>query len=597
MVKLDVTMLKYLTREDFRVLVAVEMGQKNHELVPLELVASIASLRAGGCHKVLKELLKHKLVSYEHTSKNPGYRLTYNGYDYLALKSLTGKGAVGSVGNKIGVGKESDIYIAADDEGQELCLKLHRLGRTCFRAIKNKRDYHQKRRHASWLYLSRLAAMKEYAFMKALYNNGFPVPRPLEYNRHTVVMELMNAFPLCQVHDVADPGQLYSDLMELILRFASVGLIHGDFNEFNLMLNEEDKVTVIDFPQMMSTEHPNARLYFDRDVECVKTFVKRRFGFESEEVPRFDDVVRSGSLDQEVEATGFSKEMALTLAEGMEELDEEEDVDSVDEGEPRLSNGQKTSTHLCDSVPSSFADLNQADFLDCGKSVHDFSQLECSGFTQSEQSYPCQSNPSDPLRSSDLSQLTSLDSVHSEPCDGVPLIHSSHPVSIWSTSPAETDSDTFLIHPLTGEEYSEDNFPCLTGGSGNPLESPGNFVMADEAEDSDLDDRVGVDQTLEVTLADLSLQNAKFRPFRAEPTSGENPAGRRQHLESVGTTGSGVAASTIPLDQVRAKVKKTLLGRQKREKRRIRAKGERSLITVKTRENRENIATSVAWCT
>ena len=45
MVKLDVTMLKYLSREDFRVLTSVEMGQKNHELVPLELVASIASLR------------------------------------------------------------------------------------------------------------------------------------------------------------------------------------------------------------------------------------------------------------------------------------------------------------------------------------------------------------------------------------------------------------------------------------------------------------------------------------------------------------------------------------------------------------------------
>ena len=72
MVKLDVTMLKYLSREDFRVLTAVEMGQKNHELVPLELIASIASLRAGGVHKVIKELIKHKLVSYEHASKNPG---------------------------------------------------------------------------------------------------------------------------------------------------------------------------------------------------------------------------------------------------------------------------------------------------------------------------------------------------------------------------------------------------------------------------------------------------------------------------------------------------------------------------------------------
>ena len=42
------------------------MGQKNHEVVPLPLIASIASLRNGGCHKILKELVRHKLVCYEH---------------------------------------------------------------------------------------------------------------------------------------------------------------------------------------------------------------------------------------------------------------------------------------------------------------------------------------------------------------------------------------------------------------------------------------------------------------------------------------------------------------------------------------------------
>ena len=31
--KLNVTMLRYLSKEDFRVLTAVEMGMKNHEIV------------------------------------------------------------------------------------------------------------------------------------------------------------------------------------------------------------------------------------------------------------------------------------------------------------------------------------------------------------------------------------------------------------------------------------------------------------------------------------------------------------------------------------------------------------------------------------
>ena len=45
------------------------------------------------------------------------------------------------------------------------------------RAVKSKRDYLKKGSHFSWLYLSRLAALKEFAFMKALGEHGLPVPQ------------------------------------------------------------------------------------------------------------------------------------------------------------------------------------------------------------------------------------------------------------------------------------------------------------------------------------------------------------------------------------------------------------------------------------
>lgn len=40
---------------------------KNHEIVPASLIASIASLKYGGCNKILRELAKHKLLAYERT--------------------------------------------------------------------------------------------------------------------------------------------------------------------------------------------------------------------------------------------------------------------------------------------------------------------------------------------------------------------------------------------------------------------------------------------------------------------------------------------------------------------------------------------------
>lgn len=129
-------------------------------------------------------------------------------------------------------------------------------------------------------------------------------------------------FPLtssCQVHELQDPSALYSEFMELIVKLANHGLIHGDFNEFNLMLDDQDHITMIDFPQMVSTSHPNAEWlvlistlgtkvqglftylkvmwgnilfyrYFDRDVKCIKDFFAKRFNYESELFPTFKDI-------------------------------------------------------------------------------------------------------------------------------------------------------------------------------------------------------------------------------------------------------------------------------------------------------------------
>ncbi|GAV08672.1 hypothetical protein RvY_18331 [Ramazzottius varieornatus] len=331
--KLNVVVLKFLTAEDFRVLTAVEMGMKNHELVPGPLVAAIAALKHGGVHKLLRELIKHRLVVYERGKHADGFRLSQTGYDYLALKSLTSKGIISGFGSQIGVGKESDIYVVQDQEGRRLALKIHRLGRTSFRRLKEKRDYLKHRNNASWLYLSRLAALKEFAFMKALHSRGFPVPKPVECNRHCLVMELMeDCYPLCQVRDVENPGELHNKLMSLIVKLANHGLIHCDFNEFNLLLSQDDEPTIIDFPQMISTTHMNAEMYFDRDVACVRDFFKRKFDFESDEFPTFADVCREDSLDRELAASGFTKQMDSDLLDEIAVKLYEEDDEEGDKG-------------------------------------------------------------------------------------------------------------------------------------------------------------------------------------------------------------------------------------------------------------------------
>lgn len=48
-----------------------------------------------------------------------GYRLTYGGYDYLALRAFSKRDTVYSVGNQIGVGKESGKLVRKSMTGCE----------------------------------------------------------------------------------------------------------------------------------------------------------------------------------------------------------------------------------------------------------------------------------------------------------------------------------------------------------------------------------------------------------------------------------------------------------------------------------------------
>jgi RIO kinase 2 len=359
------------------------------------LISQLAGIRSGtGVHKCISNLAKIGLIAKVKNAKYDGYRLTYGGLDYLALHSHTKSSTVFSVGNQIGVGKESDIYVCASETGKQLVLKIHRLGRISFRTVKANRDYLRNRSSASWMYMSRLAALKEFEFMKALKREGFPVPDPIGQNRHTVIMSLIDAFPMRQISNVGEAASsLYAELLSLIVRLAQYGLIHGDFNEFNILVEEKHDEetqevtlipTIIDFPQMVSIDHANAEYYFDRDVACIKRFFSRRFGFTSDEPgPFFKESIKvvTKRLDVEVSASGFSKKMAKELEVYMKEHGIDGDAGEVEEREDGDEEQEHQSEEETSTEPTEESSVDEPSNED-NEPSHDLSQEQLtSGMT------------------------------------------------------------------------------------------------------------------------------------------------------------------------------------------------------------------------
>ncbi|CCF56210.1 hypothetical protein KAFR_0A07760 [Kazachstania africana CBS 2517] len=364
--KLDTSHMRYLTPEDFKVLQAVEQGSTNHEVVPTSLIHQLSGLRSlSGTNRSISDLAKLKLIAKLRNAKYDGYKMTYNGIDYLALKTMLNRETVYSVGGTIGVGKESDIYRVSDRNGTEKVMKIHRLGRTSFHTVKNKRDYIKKnaKNGVNWMYLSKIAAGKEYQFMTLLFAKGFDVPEAFDCSRHCIVMELIKGYPMRRLRKHKNIPKLYSDLMSFIVKLGNSGLIHCDFNEFNIMIKDkvEDEndpgFVVIDFPQCISIQHNDAEFYFKRDVDCIRRFFKKKLKYEPKSdstmldtdgfgdgykypYPLFErDIHREDNLDELLQASGFSKkhpgdrdiEEAIDAMRNNISYDSEEDVASGDE--------------------------------------------------------------------------------------------------------------------------------------------------------------------------------------------------------------------------------------------------------------------------
>jgi RIO kinase 2 len=223
-----------------------------------------------------KGLVRFDAVPYE------GYSLVFMGYDVLALISLSRKGTVQALGPLIGEGKEAVVYEALGLS--ELALKFHRVGQRSFQSARVTREYMPEESHCPWIFASRLSAEREFEALRTLHP-AVSVPLPVDINRHTVVMELVHGNTLNRC-TLESPSEVLAEILENVRLAYGNGIIHADLSEFNVM-HDGSRVYLIDWPQWVSIDHPNAAELLVRDIGNITRYFSRRYGIE---VPA-DDVL------------------------------------------------------------------------------------------------------------------------------------------------------------------------------------------------------------------------------------------------------------------------------------------------------------------
>lgn len=276
-IDIAVKVFRQLEPEDIKVLVTIETDLSHHRFVPEKDILKLSDLAEKEIKYRLKRLNSLGLI-YRWIGPYIGYVLSAAGYDCLALNALVKAGILESLGKPLGVGKESDVYDALTQNGERVAVKFHRLGRVSFRQTRRLRGYLLNRRHASWLYQSRLAAEREIEALKLVYPCGVSVPRPIAHNRHVVVMGMIEGDCLFRFTEMPNPEEILDEVLENVRKaYVKAGVIHGDLSEFNIVLTPNWNVLIIDWPQFVRANHPNANFLLKRDVLNVLNFFKRKF--------------------------------------------------------------------------------------------------------------------------------------------------------------------------------------------------------------------------------------------------------------------------------------------------------------------------------
>ncbi len=271
-----------MEKEDLRVLMAIEIGMRRSEFVTINNIKFYSRYPMEETLYRLKKVHKLDLIIRDSSKSKIGYTLNSIGYDILALHTLVEKEIIGQLGPLIGKGKESDVYGCMDDDENIFALKIYRIGRTSFKNIKRLRSFLGNRKHASWLYINRLAAKKEFEALNKIYELKLDTPKPIGFNRHIIVMSYLRGKELAYHRNIKNPIKLFNKIIKQVkIVYQKAKMIHGDLGEFNIVVDHKDNILIIDWLQWVPSDHPNANSLLERDIGNVCNFFKKKYNIES----------------------------------------------------------------------------------------------------------------------------------------------------------------------------------------------------------------------------------------------------------------------------------------------------------------------------
>jgi len=110
---------------------------------------------------------------------------------------------------------------------------------------------------------------KEFRNLEDFTKAKIRVPLPIAFKRNCLVMEFIGsegeAAPRAKFAPFEDMQEKYELICDYMAKMVKKKVVHADLSEYNILNNNEEMV-IIDVGQGVSTMHPKAQEFFERDV-------------------------------------------------------------------------------------------------------------------------------------------------------------------------------------------------------------------------------------------------------------------------------------------------------------------------------------------
>jgi len=247
----------------------------------------------------IKKIDKRRIKKKDQSSIRLAVDSVFDERTIFLLRKLLDKQIIGEFIGIINAGKEANVYLAYDKEGNEIAIKIYKIDSNTSRWMKNYiiGDPRFKKVGKNSSQIIFLWAKKEFKNLKQAYRAGLSVPQPIYVKNNVLIMEYIGDGPtpapiLKNVKSLENAEKLFDEVYQFIKVLYKAKLVHGDLSEFNILMLDQ-KPIIIDISQAVSIDHPKSDQYLIRDIKNVINFFSK-FGIETPTVKEaFYDIIKN----------------------------------------------------------------------------------------------------------------------------------------------------------------------------------------------------------------------------------------------------------------------------------------------------------------